>query len=144
MFLRAFKFVNEKILRNTKESTALGASTMTILSANFKHDLSFRFKAPLKLQNPNKSIQFPLPNRWSTDKEFAKQQLFMVIKQVSLNMKASGEAEKNLINKQQDRSQAQIYHLNFVRTNNIQEIKQVDRIISKYATYGNQNYNTER
>lgn len=117
---------------------------MTILSANFKHDLRFRFNSPLKLQNPNKSIQFPLPNRWSTDKEFAKQQLFMVIKQVSLNMKASGEAEKNLINKQQDRSQAQIYHLNFVRTNNIQEIKQVDRIISKYATYGNQDYNTER
>jgi hypothetical protein len=68
MFLKVFKFVNEKILMRSKESTALGASVITILGANLKYDLRYRANCDLKLQSPNKTIQFPLPNRWSNNR----------------------------------------------------------------------------
>lgn len=123
--LGVFKFINETILRRSGESTALGASVITILGANIRYDLRYRCRVPLKLKSPNEVIQFPLPNRWSNDKENSKQQFFMVIKQLSLSLKTASIKEKELIEKEKDRSKANIYHMRFTHTNNIHEIKQV-------------------
>ena len=72
------------------------AGVITILTANILYELRYKFKCPLKLQYPNDTLQFPLPNRWSNPNvTFSKQQLYMVIKQVGLNLKAAGLKERS-------------------------------------------------
>lgn len=86
--IRIFKFFNEQILRNSKESTVNMVGVFNILGANIKHDIKASLGFPLKLEYPNKTLQFPLPNRWSNpDISKAKQQLYMVIKTVMINLK---------------------------------------------------------
>lgn len=73
--------------------------------ATFKHDMRFKLGSELKLQYPNNTLQFPLPNRWSNeDKTLSKQQTYMLTKQVSLNLKPAGIKERNIINQDPDRS----------------------------------------
>lgn len=86
-----FGFINETILRNTKEDTVTKAGVITILLANLKHKIRTQFGAELKLQYPNDTLTFPLPNRWShPDIDLSKQQTYMVIKQIGLNLKKAG------------------------------------------------------
>lgn len=89
----AFAFLNEAILRNTKEDTVTKAGVITILLANLKHKYRTKFGCELKLRNPNDTLPFPLPNRWSHPNEkLSMQQTYMVIKQVGLNLKKAGIA----------------------------------------------------
>lgn len=95
LFFKVFTFLNEKILRNSKESTVLKGGVITILWASILHDIRNAFGCSLKLQYPNETLKFPLPNRWSNpNKDYSKQQLYMVIKQVSLNLKPAGLKER--------------------------------------------------
>ena len=89
--IKIFKIINEKIFRNTKESSVNIVGVTNILTANMMYSLKYALGVPLKLKYPNKTMEFPLPNRWSNpDKSKAKQQTYMVIKTVLLNLKKAG------------------------------------------------------
>lgn len=47
--LAAFSFLNEKVLRNTKEDSITKSSAFTILLANLKHKFRARIGSELKL-----------------------------------------------------------------------------------------------
>lgn len=94
-FFKAFGFVNESILRNTKESTVLNGGVINILWANITHNMRKMLGFDLKLQYPNNTLKFPLPNRWSNpDPNYSKQQFYMIVKQVALNLKPAGMKER--------------------------------------------------
>ena len=76
-------FVNEKLLRQTKQSTIGLGSNLSVVYANLRHIARGKFGSELKLQHPNDSFKFPLPNRFScpADRDSSKQRLYMTIKQ---------------------------------------------------------------
>jgi hypothetical protein len=99
LFYKAFGFVNENILRNTKENTVLNGGVINIMWANITHNMRKMLGFDLKLQYPNNTIKFPLPNRWSNpDISYSKQQSYMIVKQVALNIKAAGMKKREEIN----------------------------------------------
>jgi hypothetical protein len=115
--LRVFCFLNETVLRNTKEDSVTKAGALGIAFANVRHMLKYKFKVPLKLQYPNDTLQFPLPNRWShPDKAMSMQQTYMVIKQVGLNFKPAGVEQRNQVDEHHDRSYAAINVMGLLNT----------------------------
>ena len=70
-----------------------------ILFANYRHRIKTKLGFKLKLEYPNDTLQFPLPNRWChPNKAFSMQQTYMVIKQVGLNLKPAGIKERKIVN----------------------------------------------
>jgi hypothetical protein len=122
-------FVNEKLLGKSKQDTVDKAGVFTILAAKIRHDLRFSRKIPLRLEYPNAILEFPLPNRWSNpDKDVSKQQLYMVFKQVSINVKKAGLEERFQIDQDPDRSRGNINVMNFFSTIRLDEIENIHMI----------------
>jgi hypothetical protein len=63
--LKIMAFINEKLLRNSKEDSIVKASSIQILLATLKYNFKFQMGAELKLEYPNQTLQFPLPNTWT-------------------------------------------------------------------------------
>ena len=57
-------FINEKILRNSKESSVLNVGVFNILTSNIWHNIKYKLGFSLGLSHPNTTLKFPLPNRW--------------------------------------------------------------------------------
>lgn len=145
LFFKAFSFINEKLLRNTKESTVLKGGVLNILWANVLYSLRRKMGLELKLQYPNSILQFPLPNRWSTPNiEHSKQQLYMVVKQVGLNLKPAGLKQREQINQQEDRSQSAISVMDFFKTLSLGEIENTKKVSEKYNLLTDPTYSPER
>ena len=141
----AFGWINETIFRNTKEDTVLKGGVFTILKANVIHTLRTTFKCELKLQYPNDILKFPLPNRWSNhDISFSKQQLYMVIKQVGLNLKPAGEEQIKEIREDPDISKSTISVMQFLSTLHMGEMENIDVISKVYNLLGEVVYTKDR
>ena len=141
----AFSFFNEKILRNTKEDSVIKGGVLTILSATIRHELKYMLGWKLKLQYPNDTLQFPLPNRWTNpDKGLSKQQTYMVIKQVGLNLKTANTEIRRKINESQDKSRTAIREMQFLSTLHIGEIENIMLVDKKYNVLLDAVYNPER
>ena len=63
---KVVSFVNEKIRKKSKQETVQLAGVITILWAKTCHEIKYSLGWPLKLQIPNDTLRFPLPNRWSS------------------------------------------------------------------------------
>ena len=79
-------FVNEKVFRKSKQSSADLGSTVNILVAKVIHFLRSKREIELKLEYPNNVFLVPLPNRYSCpkDRNTSTQKLFMTLKQAAL------------------------------------------------------------
>jgi hypothetical protein len=67
-------------------------------------------------------MTFPLPSRWSNPVlKHSMQQLYMVIKQVSLNLQKAGTKQAQQVNTEKDRAKATLYYLDFFKTNSKSE-----------------------
>ena len=129
------KFFNEKIFFNSKESSVNLVGVANILAANMKYNLRWKLNTPLRLEYPNKTLEFPLPNRWSNpDVSKAKQQLYMVIKTVMINLKKAGPQQRAIMDSDPDRSRGAISTMKFFGTIHFGEMMNVSNIANKYST----------
>ena len=128
LFWNSFGWINEKLLCNTKDNTTIKGDIVSILKANAMHTIRTALNCDLKLQYPNDIVKFPLPNRWSShDPSYSKQQLYMVIKQVTLIRKPAGEVQREEIkgdceNKKVDVARSNIDVMEFLSTVHLGEI----------------------
>lgn len=99
----------------------------------------------LKLQYPNSTLQFPLPNRWSNpNKSYSKQQFYMVVKQIHLTLKQAGTQRRNEINASEDKSRTAIRTMELLSTLHIGEIDNIMLVDEKYNVLTDAVYNKER
>lgn len=129
----AFAFLSEKVFRNSKEKTVTLVGALNILTANLKYEIKYKFGTTLKLEYPNSTMQFPLPNTWSNpDKAMSKQQIYMVAKQAAVNLKDAGLKKRDLINEQPDHSIGAISVMGFLDTLHLGEINNIKLVSEKF------------
>ena len=88
---------------------------------------------PLELKYCNDTLQFPLPNRWATpDTSKAKQQTYMLLKQVLLSNNPAGSKQIDAINKDADLSRKGIEVMKFLKTLHLADIENVELTAKKY------------
>lgn len=144
MLLRIFKFINETILRNTKESTLNTVVTVSVLKANLVQSIRHKLGLRLKLQYPNNTIKFPLPNQWTSEKQYSRQSLSLVVKQIGVTSRDSGHKENDQINKQKNRSLSNIYYMNLTSSAHHKDLDQLQHIINSYGDHCGSFYNKTR
>lgn len=138
LFLKAFSFFAEKVLRLSKEKVISLGAVGTIIKANILHEIRAMRKQPLRLQNCNETLQFPLPNRWSSPA--AKQQKYMLVKQIILNLEQAGLKQRDLIDQRGsnvpvDRSRTSIEVMDFLKTIHVGEIDNVETVSKRYNVF---------
>jgi hypothetical protein len=144
MLLKVFKFVNNTLLRNTLESTQNTVVTLSILKANLFQNIRHKLGFPLKLKYPNDTIKFPLPNQWTSEKQYSRQSLSLVVKQIGVTSRDSGHAENSLINRQKNRSLSNIYYMNLTSSAHHRDLDQLQHIINGYGSQCDSFYNKTR
>lgn len=144
MLLKIFKFFNNTLLRRSMESTQNSVVTLSILKANLVQSLRHKLGFPLRLRYPNDTIKFPLPNQWTSEKQYSRQSLSLVVKQIGVTSRDSGHAENSLINKQKNRSLSNIYHMNLTNSAHHRDLDQLQHIINGYGPLCDTFYNKTR
>jgi hypothetical protein len=120
LVLSVADFINEKILRRSKEESIFLGEMIAIVKAQAMTGLRTKLNSHLKLVENNESMQWPLPNRFATnDVLYAKQQQYMIIKLLKLHGVPAGKPEQVEINNSFDRSQASIDVVRFLKTDRV-------------------------